>query len=373
MTAQQSAGTPPEARADRAPTLHRGRRRPAVRWILHGVLFVALAAGVFGVLPRLGGLRHDAAGLRHARPAFLVAAVVAQAASLGCYALLYRQVLGALGARLRFRLAADVILATFFVSHLTPFGSATGTLVNASTLETEGIDAATTGEAIALTSLTSAIALIVLFAAGFAATAGRHVSRTYLLIAGIALFLVVVVLAAVFAVGAHPAVAGRAGRWVASVARHVRPGIDPEKAAQTSCRLASLARSALTGRAFAASFGLAAGDLLFDLLSLDLVFLALRYQPGFGPVAVAYAAANIASAIPLTPGGLGVIEVTLVAVTAGFGAPRATAVLAVLGYRIVNYWLPLPPGAIAYLRLRLRPGADGKRKGKGKPAAPDAG
>jgi hypothetical protein len=25
----------------------------------------------------------------------------------------------------------------------------------------------------------------------------------------------------------------------------------------------------------------------------------------------------------------------------GFGAPRATAVLAVLGYRIVNYWLPL--------------------------------
>ena len=167
-----------------------------------------------------------------------------------------------------------------------------------------------------------------------------------------------VVLAAVLAVGAHPAVAGRAGRWAASVARHVRPGIDPEKVAETSSRLASLARSALTGRAFLASFGFAAGDLLFDLLSLDLVFLALRYQPGFGPLAVAYAAANIASAIPVTPGGLGVIEVTLVAITVGFGAPRATAVLAVLGYRIVNYWLPLPPGAIAYLRLRLRPFQD---------------
>jgi uncharacterized membrane protein YbhN (UPF0104 family) len=48
-------------------------------------------------------------------------------------------------------------------------------------------------------------------------------------------------------------------------------------------------------------------------------------------------------------------------------------VLAVLGYRIVNYWLPLLPGAIAYLRLRLRPGDDGNRKGKGKPAAPQAG
>jgi uncharacterized protein (TIRG00374 family) len=163
-------------------------------------------------------------------------------------------------------------------------------------------------------------------------------------------------------VGAHPAIAGRAGRWLASVARRFRPGIDPEQAAQTSSRLASLARSALSGRAFLASFGFAAGDLLFDLLSLDLVFLALRYQPGFGPLAIAYAAANIASAIPLTPGGLGVIEVTMVAITVGFGAPRATAVLAVLGYRIVNYWLPLLPGAVAYLRLRLRSATARSRK-----------
>ena len=371
MTPHQSAGTPPDARADRAPP-HSGRRRPTVRWIVHGVLFVALAVGIFGLLPRLGGLTRDAAGLRHARPAFLAAAIMAQALSLGCYAQLYRRILAALGARIRFRLAADVTLATFFVSHLTPFGSATGTVVNASTLETEGIAAATTGEAIALTSLTSTVALIVLFGTGFAATAGRHVSHQYLVTAGIAMFLVVVVLAAIFTVGAHPAVAGQAGRWAASVAKHVRPSIDPDKAAETSRRLASLARSALTGRAFLASFGFAAGDLLFDLLSLDLVFLALRYQPGFGPLAVAYALANIASAIPLTP-GLGVIEVTLVAITVGFGAPRPTAVLAVLGYRIVNYWLPLLPGAVAYLRLRLRPGAHGKRKGKGKPATAQPG
>jgi uncharacterized membrane protein YbhN (UPF0104 family) len=196
-----------------------------VRWIVHGVLFVALVAGVFALLPRLGGLRHDATGLRHARPASLAAAIAAQALSLGCYGQLYRRVLAALGARVRFRLAADVTVATFFVSHLTPFGSATGTLVNASTLETEGIAATTTGEAIALTSLTSTIALIVLFGTGLAATAGRHVSH------------------------------GRAGR------------------------------ARLPDR---------------------------------------------------------------------------------------EHWLPLVPGAIAYIRLRLRPGADGKRKGKGKPAMPQA-
>ncbi len=46
------------------------------------------------------------------------------AVSLGSYAQLYRRVLAALGARIRFRLAADVILATFLVSQLTPLGPA---------------------------------------------------------------------------------------------------------------------------------------------------------------------------------------------------------------------------------------------------------
>jgi uncharacterized protein (TIRG00374 family) len=326
-----------------------------MRWVVRGVLFVALAVGVFGLLPRLGGLKHDAAGLRHARPAFVAAAVVAQAVSLACYALLYRRVLASLGARLRFRLAAEVTLSTFLISHVTPFGSATGTLLNVSTLEAEGIAASTTGEAIGLTSLVSTVALIALFGTGLVATAGRHVSATYLRIAGVALVLVLLVLAIAFGVGAHPGIAERAARRAAGWARHVRSSIDPEKVAQTSKRLVLLARSALTGRAFLESYGFASADLLFDLLSLDLMFLAFRYQPGFGPLAVAYAAANIASAIPLTPGGLGVIEVTLVAITVGFGAPRATAVLAVLGYRLVSYWLPLLPGALAYLHLRLHP------------------
>src|SRR5262245_21165467 len=108
--------------ADAAPAAQRRRRRPAVRRIVHVVLFVALAVGVFGLLPRLGGLTRDAAELRHARPAFVVAAVVAQAISLACYALLYRRVLASLGARLPFWVAARVTMASFLVSHVTPGG-----------------------------------------------------------------------------------------------------------------------------------------------------------------------------------------------------------------------------------------------------------
>jgi uncharacterized membrane protein YbhN (UPF0104 family) len=61
-----------------------------------------------------------------------------------------------------------------------------------------------------------------------------------------------------------------------------------------------------------------------------------------------------------------------VAITVGFGAPRATAVLAVLGYRIVDYWLPLLPGAVAYLRLRLQGRHRAAGAGSQAPATPRA-
>ena len=348
MAASEGTDTPPEGAA-----AQNDRRRLVLRRVGNSVVVVGLAVFLYGLLPRIGGLSRDAAELRHARPTFVVASVVAQAASLACYALLYQRMLASLGKRVPLWLTVRVTLASYLVSHVTPFGSAAGTALNVSTMETEGVDPSTTGEAIGLTSLVSTIALIVLFGTGLVATAGRHLSHSYLVIAGAALVLVVLVLVILLVVGAHPDIAASAGRRVAGLARRVRSSIDPDKVAQTSKRLASLARSALTGRAFLASFGFAWADLLFDLLSLDLMFVAVRYQPGLGPLAVAYCAANFASALPVTPGGLGVIEVTLVAITVGFGAPRPTAVLAVLGYRLVSYWLPLLPGLVAYLRVRL--------------------
>jgi uncharacterized membrane protein YbhN (UPF0104 family) len=121
---------------------------------------------------------------------------------------------------------------------------------------------------------------------------------------------------------------------------------------------ASVARPVRADRAaFLEAFGFTSADLLSALLSLDLMFRALGYQPGFGPLVVAYAAANLASAIPVTPDGLGVIEVTagsyfrrLRRAPGNGGACRARL-------PVVNYWLPLLPGPLAYLHLRPRPTA----------------
>jgi uncharacterized membrane protein YbhN (UPF0104 family) len=52
------------------------------RRILWVVAFVLLAAGVYGLLPRLADLGKEAEVLRHADPWLVLAALVAEAASL---------------------------------------------------------------------------------------------------------------------------------------------------------------------------------------------------------------------------------------------------------------------------------------------------
>ena len=39
----------------------------------------------------------------------------------------------------------------------------------------------------------------------------------------------------------------------------------------------------------------------------------------------------------------------------GFGVTRSVATLGVLGWRVVNFWLPIPTGAAAYVSLKVKP------------------
>ena len=57
--------------------------------------------------------------------------------------------------------------------------------------------------------------------------------------------------------------------------------------------------------------------------------------------------------IPITPGGLGVVEGVLIPTLVGFHVPLGIATLGVLSYRLVNFWLPIPVGGAAYLSLRF--------------------
>jgi hypothetical protein len=52
------------------------------------------------------------------------------------------------------------------------------------------------------------------------------------------------------------------------------------------------------------------------------------------------------------PGGLGLVEVTTIGLLSASGLPPSVATLGVLGWRLVNFWLPIPVGAGCYISLR---------------------
>ena len=88
---------------------------------------------------------------------------------------------------------------------------------------------------------------------------------------------------------------------------------------------------------------------------------------------LAYAAAGIVALVPITPGGLGIVEASLSGLLILAGVRPGYAVLATLAYRIAAYWLPLLAGPLAYLLFRHRYGRPAPRRatpgGAGEPSA----
>jgi uncharacterized protein (TIRG00374 family) len=59
-----------------------------------------------------------------------------------------------------------------------------------------------------------------------------------------------------------------------------------------------------------------------------------------------------ANLLPFFPGGVGSVDAGLIAAFLAFGLPSSTVFVAVLTYRVIAFWLPIPPGIVAYLQLR---------------------
>jgi hypothetical protein len=71
-------------------------------------------------------------------------------------------------------------------------------------------------------------------------------------------------------------------------------------------------------------------------------------------ILLAYAVAGIIGLVPITPGGLGIVEASLSGLLVLAGLDGVQAVLATLAYRLASYWLPLMSGPFAYLAFKYR-------------------
>ena len=145
----------------------------------------------------------------------------------------------------------------------------------------------------------------------------------------------------------------RASRVIQAVSGHIR-FLDADRFTSLVERLAARFAVLVDDRPLLwRAGGWATANWLLDAASLWVFVAAFSHFISPVDLLTAYGLANILAAVPITPGGLGVVEFVLVTMLAGFGLTDGQALSGVLAYRAVNFWLPIPFGGLAYASLEL--------------------
>lgn len=351
--------------------LWRHRLRRQVRWTLTIVVLIFVVEYV--ILPELAKARQSVTLLEKVSVGFIILAVALEAAALVSYAQLSRTVLSP-QAPGRFRLFR-INMSTLAVSHVLPGGTAPGTALGYRLLTDSGVPGSTAAFGLATQGIGSAVVLNLLFWVALVISIpleGFNPLYGIAAIAGLLLLAAFAGLILLLTKGRH-----RAAERLYRMARHL-PFVDPAGVRRAVQSIADRVQILLSDREMLGRALLwAAANWLLDAASLW-VFLYAYGTPVFPiDLLVAYGLANILAVIPITPGGLGVVEGVLIPTLIGFGVPRNAAILGVLTYRLVNFWLPIPTGGVSYLSLRIhapaRTGHPNRRPTSAPSASGDAG
>lgn len=262
---------------------------------------------------------------------------LAALASAGSYLAATMAMVGFVPERLNTRRAALVQLAGSFVSLFSPSGVGP-VAINTRFLQRAGIpprQAISSVGATQAVGLALHVLLVILF--GFLASTryASPLSASPALVVG----LLAAAVLALAATGIPPL-----RRWIAARLQPLLTGVVP--------RLLDLLQNP---RKLAIGI---AGQLLVSLTTLACLYgctLALGQHPSFAGVAIANLVGGaLGSAIP-TPGGVGGVETTLpLALEQTTGMSEATAIPAVLLFRLLTFWLPVLPGWLAFVWLQRR-------------------
>ncbi len=304
------------------------------------------------VLPQIAGARHSLDLLASVSIPYLVAGVLLEAAAIGAYAKLTQATLPAIG-RPPLPTLLRIDLSTMAASHIVPGGSAAGAGLGYRLLTEAGVSGTNAGFALATQGLGSAVVLNLILWLGLLVSIPRRGFNPLYLTAAV----VGAVLIGGFALAVVSLTRGeeRLARVVCRAAGHV-PILDGDAVARGLSRVAERLRVLGADRRLLLRAGSwATANWLLDAASLWVFVAAFGHRVELDGLIVAFGLANVLAAVPITPGGLGVVEAVLTSALVGFGTPRGTAVLGVVIYRLVNFWLPIPIGGLAYLSLKVGP------------------
>lgn len=331
-------------------------RRAWSSWRRRARLAAALAtAAALAVL--LVDNRRDLAGaldrLSRVRWGWLAVAGALEALSMGPFARLQRWLLRAGGARLGFWRMVGISLAGNAIGTSLPGGAAWSVVWVFRQLRRRGADSALTVWALVMAGVLSGVTLFVLLVTGLWLAGARgplEVLRWPTL--GVVGLGVVALCAALAVRGRAPTarVAALAGR-LATALRRWPAGVSALDAARDlPVRLSAVF---VHPGSWVKVVAFAAANWLLDLASLVTCILAVRGAVPWRGILVVYAMAEIAASLPVTPGGIGVVDGSMVLLLDAYGSHTAVALAAVALYRVLSFWGLAVLGWIAWLVIAV--------------------
>ncbi|HUZ44965.1 MAG TPA: YbhN family protein [Acidimicrobiales bacterium] len=304
------------------------------------------------LLGRKGELSGSAASFRHLRLWWLAPSLLVEAISMVCFARTLGRLLTEGRHRLRPGPVLAITLASNAIANSLPAGPAFGAAYAYRRMRDLGVPEIVAGWAMLASGVLAAAALALMASVGVAVALDQSTDLNLVSVTAGTVAVSVVLLGLLRRPGllAGPVVlAARASRRLFGIPRS-GPG---PLAEMVRSRLAVVTPS---WPGLSAAFGWAFGNWTFDLSCLIFAFLAVDSAVPWRGILLAYGAAQLASNLPITPGGLGVVEGSLTIGLVAYGGAEASTVAAVLVYRVLSFWLPLLIGwAVAgVLALKAR-------------------
>lgn len=306
----------------------------------------------FLVVPRLVASSRHLDLLARVHPAWLVAGTALEGAAIVSYSLLTRTMLPPGGPRLN-RLMR-ITLATTALEHVVPGGVVAGPALGVQLLTSSGVAAADAAFVVIAQAVWSAIVLnALLWMALLASLPVDGLRPVYLVVTVLGLVAMLLTAALILTFTRGEARAVRVVRWLGG---HL-PRVGPDRLEAAVLRVAGSIEHLRSRSLLVRGTVWAALNWLLDAAALWAFLAAFGATVQPAELFVAYGVANVLAVIPVVPAGLGIIEVSTVSLLVSFGLPAAVATFGVLAWRLVNFWLPIPVGALAYLSLRLPDGS----------------
>jgi uncharacterized protein (TIRG00374 family) len=323
-------------------------RRPWVRYPL-AAGFAAVVVALL-LVPQFRSAAHDLRLLKRIPTGWIVAGAALEAISFVAYGLFTRGVLPVEGRPSFHRLLrVDVVGAG--LTHVLPGGGAAASGVRFRMLRNAGVSGTDAAFGSVLQGLGSAVVVSALLLVGVLVVLPSRGGNALYVIGAV----VGVVLAAVLVCLWLALVRAeeRSVRLLRRVTARWGHGDAVEQVAhRVAARLSELSNPWMLLRVIT----WAAANWLFDAASLWVFVIAFGYRVDVGGILVAFGLANTLAILPVTPGGVGIVEGILVPSLVGFGTPKSIALLGVLTWRLFNFWAPIPAGAVAWMSLGFKGG-----------------